>query len=145
MAGAGVGGQDACVLKSSHRATKPHRRLVRCMNTTPRSRTTTCGGRCRRIGQKIRQNKDRERWNRDHQAECQALLETALRRKRAGPLQIKAAIGACQMADPAPERPQILQLYTALMTLAENGLLAAALASKESVRRFLAGRVARLG
>jgi RNA polymerase sigma-70 factor (ECF subfamily) len=95
---------------------------------------------------------DRQRWNRDQQAEGQALLETALRRKRVGPFQIKAAISACQMAEPAPDWPQILQLYTVLLTmeptpvvrvnhavaLAENGLLAAALATLESLREPLA-------
>ncbi len=145
---------------------------------------------------------DRRLWRHDEAAEGRQRLDTALRRQRAGPFQIKAAISACQMAEPAPDWPQILHLYTALLpmeptpvvrvnhavALAENGLLAAALAtlnelrepladfqpfhaahaavlaqagqtaaarsayasaialaSNESDRRFLAGRVARLG
>jgi predicted RNA polymerase sigma factor len=145
---------------------------------------------------------DRRLWRHEEAAEGRQRLDTALRRQRAGPFQIKAAISACQMAEPAPDWPQILHLYTALLpmeptpvvrvnhavALAENGLLAAALAtlnglrepladfqpfhaahaavlaqagqtaaarsayasaialaSNESDRRFLAGRVARLG
>lgn len=91
---------------------------------------------------------DRSRWCRKAEAEGRQLLEVALQRKRAGPFQIKAAISACQMADPAPDWPQILQLYTALLPLeptpvvqvnhavamAETGLLAAALATLEDLR-----------
>ena len=83
---------------------------------------------------------DRNLWDHTKQTEGQQLLETALRRKRAGPFQVKAAISACQMAMPAPDWPQILQLYTVLLTmeptpvvqvnhavaLAETGHLAAA-------------------
>lgn len=95
---------------------------------------------------------DRLLWNRDTEAEGRQWLETALQRKRAGPFQIKAAISACQMAEPAPDWPQILHLYTALLpleptpvvrvnhavALAENGLLAAALATLEDLREPLA-------
>lgn len=95
---------------------------------------------------------DRRRWHRDVAAEGRQKLETALRRKRAGPFQIKAAISACQMADPAPDWPQILCLYTALLPLeptpvvrvnhavamAENGLLAAALATLNELQEALA-------
>jgi RNA polymerase sigma-70 factor (ECF subfamily) len=95
---------------------------------------------------------DRQRWNRDLEAEGRQLLEAALRRKRAGPFQVKAAISACQMAEPAPDWPQILQLYTVLLTmeptpvvrvnqavaLAETGHLAAALATLDGLRDTLA-------
>lgn len=60
---------------------------------------------------------DRTLWNADRLAEGRGLLETALLRRRAGPFQIKAAISACQMADPKPDWAQIAQLYTALLVL----------------------------
>jgi len=95
---------------------------------------------------------DRRLWRRELEAEGRHRLETALRRKRAGPFQIKAAISACQMAEPAPDWPQILQLYTALLPLeptpvvrvnhavamAENGLLAAAVATLNELQEPLA-------
>jgi predicted RNA polymerase sigma factor len=95
---------------------------------------------------------DRQRWNRAQQAEGEALLQAALGRKRAGPFQVKAAISACQMADPAPDWPQILHLYTVLLgmeptpvvrvnhavALAENGMLPAAMASLQALAEGLA-------
>ncbi|PND40241.1 RNA polymerase [Paucibacter aquatile] len=95
---------------------------------------------------------DRRLWRRELEAEGRHKLETALRRKRAGPFQIKAAISACQMPEPAPDWPQILQLYTALLLLeptpvvrvnhavamAENGLLAAAVATLNELQEPLA-------
>lgn len=60
---------------------------------------------------------DRALWDTQCLDEGRALLRTALLRKRVGPFQIKAAISACQMADPGPDWPQISQLYTILMTL----------------------------
>jgi predicted RNA polymerase sigma factor len=95
---------------------------------------------------------DRRLWRRDLEAEGRHRLEAALRRKRAGPFQIKAAISACQMAEPAPDWPQILQLYTALLPLeptavvrvnhavamAENGLLAAAVVTLNELQEPLA-------
>ena len=95
---------------------------------------------------------DRRLWNRELETEGRQRLETALRRKRAGPFQIKAAISACHMAEPAPDWPQILHLYTALLPLeptpvvrinhavamAENGLLAAALATLNELHDALA-------
>jgi RNA polymerase sigma-70 factor (ECF subfamily) len=94
---------------------------------------------------------DRRLWDREKWQEGQQLLETALRRKQAGPFQVKAAISACQMAEPVPDWPQILQLYTVLLTLeptpvvrvnhavalAENGHLAAALATLKTLREAL--------
>jgi RNA polymerase sigma-70 factor (ECF subfamily) len=95
---------------------------------------------------------DRSLWDRTKEAEGQQLLETALRRKQAGPFQVKAAISACQMANPAPDWPQILQLYTVLLAmeptpvvrvnhavaLAETGNLAAAMAVLQELRESLA-------
>ena len=86
---------------------------------------------------------DRSLWDSSKMAEGRELLEAALARKRAGPFQVKAAIGACQMPDApgaAVDWLQILQLYTVLLTmeptpvvrvnlavaLAETGNLAAA-------------------
>jgi predicted RNA polymerase sigma factor len=97
-------------------------------------------------------DQDRRRWCRAKEAEGRRLLEVALGRKCAGPFQIQAAISACQMAEPGPDWPQILHLYTALLlheptpvvrvnhavALAENGLLAAALATLEGLRELLA-------
>ena len=96
---------------------------------------------------------DRALWNRQHLDEGRSLLRTALLRKRSGPFQIKAAISACQMADPEPDWPQILQLYTLLLTieptvvvrlnhavaLVENGLVGAAQAVIEGLRAELDG------
>lgn len=95
---------------------------------------------------------DRRLWRHEEAAEGRQRLETALRRQQAGPFQIKAAISACQMAEPAPDWPQILHLYTALLlmeptpvvrinhavALAENGLLAAALATLSELREPMA-------
>jgi predicted RNA polymerase sigma factor len=95
---------------------------------------------------------DRSLWDRDKETEGRHLLQTALLRKRAGPFQVKAAISACQMANPAPDWPQILQLYTVLLTLeptpvvrvnhavalAETGHLASALAVLASLQPVLA-------
>ncbi|MCY7305188.1 MAG: RNA polymerase [Rhodoferax sp.] len=94
---------------------------------------------------------DRSLWDSDKATEGRQLLETALRRKRAGAFQVKAAISACQMADPTPDWPQILQLYTVLLTmeptpvvrvnhavaLVETGHLAAALAALDGLRESL--------
>ena len=60
-------------------------------------------------------DQDRRLWNRAAIAEGHALIDTALARRTPGPYQIKAAIAACQMADPAPDWPQIAALYTRLL------------------------------
>ena len=97
-------------------------------------------------------DQNRKAWDRAKEDQGRHLLEIALRRKHAGPFQIKAAISACQMADPAPDWPQILQLYTVLLTmeptpvvqvnhavaLAETGHLAAALATLDALQAPLA-------
>lgn len=95
---------------------------------------------------------DRALWDRAMETEGRKLLEQGLRRKRAGPFQVKAAISACQMADPAPDWPQILQLYTVLLgmeptpvvqvnhavALAETGHLDAGLAVLNELGESLA-------
>jgi len=94
---------------------------------------------------------DRSLWDRAKEAEGRQLLKTALRRKRAGPFQVKAAISACQMTEGAADWPQILQLYTVLLAmeptpvvrvnlavaLAETSHLAAARATLEGLRESL--------
>jgi RNA polymerase sigma-70 factor (ECF subfamily) len=57
---------------------------------------------------------DRRLWDAPRIAEGRALLACAMARRRPGPFQIKAAIADCQMADPAPDWPQIALLYQAL-------------------------------
>lgn len=57
---------------------------------------------------------DRALWDRDKAAQGRALLDRAMARRQPGPFQIKAAIAACQMADPGPDWPQIAALYAAL-------------------------------
>jgi RNA polymerase sigma factor (sigma-70 family) len=95
---------------------------------------------------------DRSRWDHTKADKGRQLLETALRRQQAGPFQVKAAISACQMADAGPDWPQILQLYTVLLTmeptpvvqvnhavaLAETGRHGAARAVLETLRDTLA-------
>jgi RNA polymerase sigma-70 factor (ECF subfamily) len=96
---------------------------------------------------------DRALWDMQGLDEGRALLHTALMRKRSGPFQIKAAISACHMADAGPDWPQILQLYTVLLTLeptavvrlnhavalAETGFVAAAQAAIAALRPELDG------
>lgn len=62
-------------------------------------------------------DQDRSLWNRQWLDEGRHWLRTALGRRRAGPFQIKAAISDCHMAEPSPDWPQILQLYTVLLTM----------------------------
>ena len=57
---------------------------------------------------------DRRLWDTSALTEGRALLDQALARRAPGPFQIKAAIAACQMADPAPDWPQIAALYARL-------------------------------
>jgi predicted RNA polymerase sigma factor len=91
-------------------------------------------------------------WDTDKERHGRQLLDMALRRRRAGPFQVKAAISACQMAQPAPDWAQILQLYTVLLSLedtpvvrvnhaialAETGLVHAALDALEKLHTELA-------
>jgi RNA polymerase sigma-70 factor (ECF subfamily) len=57
---------------------------------------------------------DRRLWDAARLADGRAILARAVERRRPGPFQIKAAIADCQMADPAPDWPQIAALYGAL-------------------------------
>lgn len=57
---------------------------------------------------------DRRLWDSVRIAEGRAVLARAVARGQPGPFQIKAAIADCQMADPAPDWPQIAALYGAL-------------------------------
>ncbi|TDT97750.1 RNA polymerase ECF family sigma subunit [Streptomyces sp. 846.5] len=66
---------------------------------------------------------DRSRWDRARIAEGSAILERALRRRRAGPFQIQAAIAACHATAPVAEDtdwPQIVGLYTELAAVAPS-------------------------
>lgn len=58
---------------------------------------------------------DRALWDAARLAEGRAILARAVARRQPGPFQIKAAIADCQMADPAPDWPQIAALYGALL------------------------------
>jgi predicted RNA polymerase sigma factor len=94
---------------------------------------------------------DRHLWDRGAIAEGLALIDTAMARRAPGPYQIKAAIAACHMADPAPDWPQIAALYTRLLDFeptpvirlnravawAESGSLAPALAELEELAPLL--------
>lgn len=94
---------------------------------------------------------DRRLWNPDQLCRGQQLLQTALLRRQAGPFQVKAAISACQMAEPGPDWPQMLALYTVLLgmeptpvvqvnhavALAETGQVAAALGVLTGLRDTL--------
>ncbi|WP_322893639.1 MULTISPECIES: RNA polymerase sigma factor [unclassified Yoonia] len=59
-------------------------------------------------------DQDRHLWDVVRISEGRAVLARAVARRQPGPFQIKAAIADCQMADPAPDWPQIAALYAAL-------------------------------
>ncbi|MEY9835535.1 RNA polymerase sigma factor [Streptacidiphilus sp. EB103A] len=66
---------------------------------------------------------DRSRWDQARIAEGSAVLERALRRRRAGPFQIQAAIAACHATATVAEDtdwPQIVGLYTELAAVAPS-------------------------
>lgn len=58
---------------------------------------------------------DRSLWDRPSIDEGLALINRAMARRNPGPYQIKAAIAACHMAEPAPDWPQIVALFTRLL------------------------------
>jgi RNA polymerase sigma-70 factor, ECF subfamily len=69
---------------------------------------------------------DRSRWNRAQIAEGSTILERALRRRRAGPFQIQAAIAACHAtATTAADTdwPQIVGLYGQLAIVAPSAIV----------------------
>ena len=57
---------------------------------------------------------DRALWDHARITEGRGILARAVARRHPGPFQIKAAIADCQMAEPAPDWPQIAALYGAL-------------------------------
>ena len=72
------------------------------------------------------EDQDRSRWDRDQIAEGTAILDSALRRRRAGPFQIQAAIAACHATanDPAhTDWPQIVGLYAQLARVAPSAVV----------------------
>ncbi|NGN63678.1 RNA polymerase subunit sigma-24 [Streptomyces sp. A7024] len=67
------------------------------------------------------EDQDRSLWDQSEIAEGLALLERTLRRRRAGPFQIQAAIAACHATAPTADRtdwPQIAGLYEQLSRVA---------------------------
>jgi RNA polymerase sigma-70 factor (ECF subfamily) len=67
------------------------------------------------------EEQDRSRWDRQRIDEGAALVERALRRGRAGPFQLQAAIAACHATAPGPDEtdwPQIAGLYDLLRRVA---------------------------
>ncbi|WP_344657469.1 RNA polymerase sigma factor [Catenulispora subtropica] len=72
------------------------------------------------------EEQDRARWDREHIEEGSAILESALRRRRAGPFQIQAAIAACHATAPsfeATDWPQIVGLYDQLQQVAPSPMV----------------------
>ncbi|GAA3015049.1 sigma-70 family RNA polymerase sigma factor [Streptosporangium longisporum] len=69
---------------------------------------------------------DRSLWDRERIAEGAAICERALRRRRAGPFQLQAAIAACHATAEAAGRtdwPQIVGLYTHLVRIAPSPIV----------------------
>ncbi|MBS2538534.1 sigma-70 family RNA polymerase sigma factor [Catenulispora sp. NF23] len=93
----------------------------------------------------ILEDQDRSRWDRELIGEGGAILERALRRRRAGPFQIQAAIAACHAAAPSTAEtdwPQIAGLYDELAKVAPGPVVdlnrAVALAMAEGPEAALA-------
>jgi len=69
---------------------------------------------------------DRSRWDQAQIAEGATILKGALRRGRAGPFQIQAAIAACHATAPTAARtdwPQIARLYDRLALIAPSAIV----------------------
>ena len=69
---------------------------------------------------------DRSLWDRAQIAEGAAIVERALRRRRAGPFQIQAAIAACHATAPVAAQtdwPQIAGLYARLAAVAPGAVV----------------------
>jgi RNA polymerase sigma-70 factor, ECF subfamily len=69
------------------------------------------------------EDQDRSQWDQDQISEGGAILERALRRRRAGPFQIQAAIAACHATAPSTAQtdwPQIVALYEQLARVAPS-------------------------
>jgi RNA polymerase sigma-70 factor (ECF subfamily) len=72
------------------------------------------------------EEQDRSLWDQAAIAEGTAILERALRRRRAGPFQIQAAIAACHATAPAAVQtdwPQIVGLYAQLALVAPSAVV----------------------
>ena len=72
------------------------------------------------------EDQDRSLWDRARIDEGAALLERALRRRRAGPFQIQAAVAACHATAPSTagtDWPQIVGLYERLARVAPSPIV----------------------
>ncbi|ACU73090.1 putative RNA polymerase, sigma-24 subunit, ECF subfamily [Catenulispora acidiphila DSM 44928] len=72
------------------------------------------------------EHQDRSLWDRKRIDEATAILESALRRRRAGPFQIQAAIAACHATAASVEKtdwPQIVGLYDQLRRVSPSPLV----------------------
>jgi RNA polymerase sigma-70 factor (ECF subfamily) len=72
------------------------------------------------------EEQDRSLWDQAQIAQGAALLDRALRRRRAGPFQIQAAIAACHATAPsaaATDWPQIVGLYAQLALVAPSAIV----------------------
>src|SRR4051812_8063212 len=72
------------------------------------------------------EGQDRSAWNQAQIAEGATLCERALRRRRAGPFQLQAAIAACHATAPTAadtDWPQIVGLYAELARLAPSPIV----------------------
>lgn len=100
------------------------------------------------------EEQDRSLWDRGQIAEGGAILELALRRRRAGPFQIQAAIAACHATAPSTattDWPQIVGLYEQLARVAPspvvdlNHAVAVAMAQGPEVALRLVEEIAESG
>lgn len=69
-------------------------------------------------------DQDRALWDHAAIAEGLALIDRAMARRAAGPYQIKAAIAACHITQPAPDWPQIAALYARLRQIEPTPVIA---------------------
>jgi RNA polymerase sigma-70 factor (ECF subfamily) len=69
-------------------------------------------------------DQDRALWDHAAIAEGLALIDRALARRAPGPYQIKAAIAACHITEPAPDWPQIAALYARLRQIEPTPVIA---------------------
>ncbi len=69
-------------------------------------------------------DQDRSQWDHALIAAGLPLVETALRRHRLGPFQIKAAIAACHVQGAVPDWPQIAALYAQLAQFEPTAVVA---------------------
>lgn len=60
------------------------------------------------------EEQDHTLWRHDYITEAQTMLERAIKRRQAGPFQIKAAIADCHMMQPRPDWRQMALLYRSL-------------------------------